>query len=102
MYTKAYSIKLTVFVDFRKEYSSDSFYQIDRTIEGFMEQNLVELYEHRHTDAEMKGSIETLWDIFGGTINSKGYKVLNPRVGLIYGDSITLQRYQEILKRLEA
>lgn len=51
---------------------------------------------------EDKGSIETLWDIFGGTINSKGYKVLNPRVGLIYGDSITLQRYQEILKRLEA
>lgn len=49
-----------------------------------------------------KGSIETLWDIFGGTINEKGYKVLNPRVGLIYGDSITLQRYEQILKRLEA
>ena len=51
---------------------------------------------------EMKGSIEILWDIFGGTINSKGYKVLNPRVGLIYGDSITPERAYEICKRLEA
>ena len=51
---------------------------------------------------EMKGSIEILWDTFGGTINSKGYKVLNPRVGLIYGDSITPERAYEICKRLEA
>ena len=51
---------------------------------------------------EMKGSIEILWDTFGGTINSKGYKVLNPRVGLIYGDSITPERTYEICKRLEA
>ena len=50
---------------------------------------------------EMKGSIEILWDTFGGTINSKGYKVLNPRVGLIYGDSITPERAYEICKRLE-
>lgn len=51
---------------------------------------------------EWKGSIEILWDTFGGTINSKGYKVLNPRVGLIYGDSITPERAYEICKRLEA
>ncbi len=38
---------------------------------------------------EEKGSVEVLWDIFGGTINDKGYKVLDPHVGLIYGDSIT-------------
>lgn len=49
-----------------------------------------------------KGSIECLWDVFGGTINEKGYKVLNERVGLIYGDSITLERANEICKRLEA
>lgn len=52
-------------------------------------------------DTERKGSIEVLWDLFGGTINEKGYKVLNPRIGLIYGDSITPQRADEILKRLE-
>lgn len=51
---------------------------------------------------EWKGSIEILWDIFGGTINSKGYKVLNPKIGLIYGDSITPQRAYEICKRLQA
>lgn len=49
-----------------------------------------------------KGSIECLWDIFGGTINSKGYKVLNPHIGLIYGDAITLERAEEIFKQLEA
>lgn len=34
-------------------------------------------------------------------INEKGYKVLNPKVGIIYGDSITLERQKEIYKRLE-
>lgn len=50
---------------------------------------------------KMKGAYELLWDIFGGTINEKGYKVLNPKVGLIYGDSITYQRQQKILSKLE-
>lgn len=42
-----------------------------------------------------------LWDIFGGTVNSRGYKVLDPHVKAIYGDSITVQRCEiiyEILK----
>lgn len=41
-----------------------------------------------------------LWDIFGGTINSKGYKVLDPHVKALYGDSITVQRAEEIYKIL--
>ena len=41
-----------------------------------------------------------LWDIFGGTINSKGYKVLNPHVKAIYGDSITIQRCEQIYRIL--
>lgn len=52
--------------------------------------------------AQEKGSVEVLWEIFGGTINKKGYKVLDPHVGLIYGDSITLERADEILRRLAA
>ena len=52
--------------------------------------------------AEQKGSVEVLWEIFGGTVNAKGYKVLDPHVGLIYGDSITLERANQILSRLEA
>ncbi len=42
-----------------------------------------------------------LWDIFGGTVNSKGYKVLDPHVKAIYGDSITIQRCEEIYRILE-
>lgn len=50
---------------------------------------------------EHKGSIELLWEIFGGTINSKGYKQLDPHIGLIYGDSITIDRCKEICKQLK-
>ena len=42
-----------------------------------------------------------LWKIFGGTTNSKGYKVLNPHVKALYGDSITVQRAEEIYRILE-
>jgi len=49
-----------------------------------------------------KGAVECLWDIFGGHVNEQGYKVLNPKIGLIYGDAITLNRCEEICKQLEA
>jgi nicotinamide phosphoribosyltransferase len=49
---------------------------------------------------EVKGAVECLWDIFGGDMTDKGYKTLNQRVGLIYGDSITLERCEQILQRL--
>ncbi len=42
-----------------------------------------------------------LWSIFGGTVNSKGFKVLNPHVKALYGDSITPQRCQQIYEILE-
>jgi len=48
-----------------------------------------------------KGVIELLWDIFGGEINEQGFKVLDPHIGAIYGDSITLDRQLEIYERLE-
>jgi nicotinamide phosphoribosyltransferase len=51
---------------------------------------------------ELKGVIELLWDIFGGTVNEQGYKVLDPHIGAIYGDSITLDRQIEIYERLES
>lgn len=49
---------------------------------------------------EYKGTVELLWDIFGGQVNSKGYKVLDSHIGTIYGDSITLERCEEICKEL--
>jgi nicotinamide phosphoribosyltransferase len=51
---------------------------------------------------EDTGVIELLWDVFGGTINEQGYKVLDSHIGAIYGDSITIDRADEICKRLEA
>lgn len=52
--------------------------------------------------AEIMGTVWALDQIFGHTINEKGYKVLNPHVKAIYGDSITPQRAEEIYKRLIA
>ena len=43
-----------------------------------------------------------LWEHFGGIINSKGYKVLDPHIKAIYGDSITPQRAKAIYEILEA
>jgi nicotinamide phosphoribosyltransferase len=48
-----------------------------------------------------KGTYESLWDNFGGTINDRGFKVLDGHVGIIYGDAITLARQKEIYRRLE-
>lgn len=50
---------------------------------------------------EDKGMIETLYELFGGFVNSKGYKVMNPKLKAVYGDSITIPRAKEIYKRLE-
>ncbi|WP_046743328.1 nicotinate phosphoribosyltransferase [Kordia zhangzhouensis] len=49
-----------------------------------------------------KGVIELLWDEFGGSINSQGYKVLHPKIGAIYGDSITIDRAVQICERLKS
>ena len=54
------------------------------------------------THPKYKGVIELLWDVFGGTINEQGYKVLDCHIGAIYGDSITIDRANEICARLEA
>lgn len=49
-----------------------------------------------------KGTVEILWEIFGGIINFKGYRELESHIGCIYGDSITMDRCQEICKQLKA
>lgn len=41
-------------------------------------------------------TVYKLWDIFGGYTNNKGYKVLDNTIRVIYGDSITLKRAEEI------
>lgn len=54
---------------------------------------------------EVLGSVQMLWNIFGGTetvgSGNKTYKTLDSHIGLIYGDSITPAVCYEILSRLE-
>lgn len=45
-------------------------------------------------------SVFHLWDSFGGTINSKGFKVLDPHIRASYGDAITITRAKEIYRVL--
>lgn len=49
-----------------------------------------------------KGVYELLWEIFGGTVNEAGYKVLDPHIGVIYGDAMNFDRINDICSRLEA
>ena len=65
-------------------------------------QKIEDCFEGQYKEQQFKGVIELLWDVFGGTINSKGYKVLDPHIGCIYGDAITLERAEQICKRLES
>lgn len=54
----------------------------------------------RDTSAH-QGALQLLWETFGGRINKAGYKELNPKIGLIYGDAITVERAAVILRRME-
>ena len=49
---------------------------------------------------EVMGTVELLWNMFGGTVNEAGYKVLDKHVRAIYGDSITPTRAEQMYRRL--
>ena len=46
-------------------------------------------------------TIEKLWNTFGGTVNSKGYKVLDSHIGIIYGDGCTLNNVKQVWEELK-
>jgi nicotinamide phosphoribosyltransferase len=50
----------------------------------------------------IKGVVQLLWDVFGGTRTSTGHRQLDSHVGVIYGDAITYERAREIVERLGA
>lgn len=47
-----------------------------------------------------KGLVESIYDIFGGSKNKKGYITLNPKISTIYGDGLGIERSIEICERL--
>jgi nicotinamide phosphoribosyltransferase len=49
---------------------------------------------------EWKGAIRLLDEVFGHTINKQGLKLLNDKVGLIYGDGQYYERYERTLNKL--
>jgi nicotinamide phosphoribosyltransferase len=51
---------------------------------------------------EFKGTFVLMDELFGSTINSKGYKELNPNVGVIYGDGMYYDRYKAILEKMQS
>ena len=42
--------------------------------------------------------LSKLWDIFGGSINQKGYKTLHPAVGVLWGDGLSTEEIEEIYR----
>jgi nicotinamide phosphoribosyltransferase len=84
-----------------EEYSSEDIFE-----DGYNAINangyVIDKNEKKLSKAEQKGVIELLWDVFGGTINEQGYKVLDPHIGMIYGEAINQDNIQEIFSRLEA
>lgn len=87
--------------DLFEEYGEET-NDVTRTIQDLLKYNVIFKLEKQPSLAESKGVIELLWDIFGGTINEQGYKVLDPHIGAIYGDSITPERQVQIYERLAA
>jgi nicotinamide phosphoribosyltransferase len=51
---------------------------------------------------QYKGAVECLWEVFGGSTTATGHRLLDPHIGLIYGDSITLERCRAICEGLIA
>ncbi len=56
----------------------------------------------KESDCELqrKGTLELLWNTFGGTVNDKGYKLLNPKVGVIYGEAIDIELQDKIYSEM--
>lgn len=54
--------------------------------------------EHPTPEGQMVWIINKLWEIFGGITNDKGYKVVNPKVRVLWGDGIDKDGIEKILK----
>lgn len=87
--------------DYLYKVTCDHAWTTDEDGEGYYTETVEYVdFEKTEITPAMKGTVELLWEIFGGTINSKGYKVLDPHIGAIYGDSITPERAIAIYTRL--
>lgn len=93
-----FTVKTTDNKYFKVHATITDFERYETTVMGDVDFEIKEVEE----SLESKGLVECLWDIFGGTVTEQGYKVLDPHIGAIYGDSITLERAEAIIEGLEA
>lgn len=45
-------------------------------------------------------TVKALWEKFGGTVNSKGYRVLDPHVRVIQGDGMNIESIGRLVERM--
>lgn len=77
----------------RGGYTDNNYYFVD---------NYEAEWEEIEPNAELLGTVWALDQIVGHTINEKGFKVLDPHLRAIYGDSIIPDYANEIYRRLAA
>lgn len=58
-------------------------------------------YNERQRPVIEKGVLRCLDEIFGSTINSKGYKELNAKIGLIYGEALSYELLGKIFDTMK-
>lgn len=58
-------------------------------------------YETDTPEDQMVWLTEELWNIFGGSVNDKGYKVLNPKIALLWGDGVGPDGIVRILQHVK-
>lgn len=99
--TRYFNINGTFYkVDFEPEYIQERGAYSDCDYD-FLDDYSIK-YEEIEPSLELLGMVWYLDQIFGSTLNSKAYKVLNPHVKAIYGDSMTPSRVKEAYARLAA
>ena len=99
--TRYFNINGTFYkVDFEPEYIQERGAYSDCDYDFLDDYNIK--YEEVEPSLELLGMVWWLDQKFGHTINSKGYKVLNPHVKAIYGDSMTPSRVREAYERTTA
>lgn len=75
---------------------------IEDTVKKIASDNLMMFYPDSGDMVEISvKTIEKLWNTFEGSVNSKGYKVLDPHIGIIYGDGCTLNNVKKVWEELE-
>ncbi|HSS12278.1 MAG TPA: hypothetical protein VLL04_00190, partial [Rhizomicrobium sp.] len=47
-------------------------------------------------------TVRTLWEKFGGAVNAKGYRVLDPHVRVIQGDGMNIASIARLVERMTA